>query len=156
MIDTPPRPAAGPRFADHSPRGDHARRSAGCAVSVDAKPLVLVVDDDPGVRALLIGMLARLGYAVLAAADGAEGVELYRRHAAEVDLVLLDVRMPEMDGPAALAELRRLNPGVTCCFMTGDPARAAGDLAALGARAVLTKPFTAADLLAVLPPRPGA
>jgi CheY-like chemotaxis protein len=70
----------------------------------DGAPLVLVVDDEAGVRTMLSHLLARLGYAVLPAAGGAEGVEQYRLNRGSVGLFLMDVRMPAVDGPAALTK----------------------------------------------------
>ena len=64
------------------------------------------------------------GLAVWLAADGPEAVELYRGHRDTIDVVLLDVQMPGLDGPATLTALREFDPGVLCCFMTGHSRRA--------------------------------
>lgn len=61
------------------------------------------------------------GFAVWTAMDGDEGVERYRRFREQIDIVLSDVQMPVLDGPAALDALREIDPFVRCCFMTGDP-----------------------------------
>jgi CheY-like chemotaxis protein len=94
------------------------RSSDRCA----GRPVILVVDDEACVRNLLRIVLERTGFLVWLAADGREAVDLYRRHCPEIALVLLDVRMPVLDGPATLAILRRINPTVTCCFMSGNAA----------------------------------
>jgi CheY-like chemotaxis protein len=76
------------------------------------------------------------------AADGREAVQLFVRHEAEVRVALLDVNMPGLDGPGALARIRQANPRVPCCFMTGHSGRYSGaDLLALGAVQVFEKPF---------------
>src|SRR5690349_11978266 len=75
---------------------------------------VLVVDDQEGVRGVLGAMLRQEGFAVWLAADGWEAIDLYRSRRAAIDLVLLDVRMPGLDGPATLAALRGLDPRVRC------------------------------------------
>jgi DNA-binding response OmpR family regulator len=88
---------------------------------------------------------------VWAARGGRAGVEVFRREHPHVTLVLLDVRMPGMDGPQTLAELRRIRPDVCCCFMSGctHPYTADG-LLALGAAHLFTKPFVVEELLDVL------
>src|SRR5437868_2708842 len=82
------------------------------------------------------------GFAVWLAADGPEAVELYRRHRDTIDVVLLDVQMPGLDGPATLTALREFDPGVLCCFMTGGPGRYTEEmLVGLGAATVFRKPL---------------
>ena len=108
---------------------------------------VLVVDDEPAVRRLLDLKLRQCGLGVWVAASGKEAVEIYGKHEAEIGVVLLDVRLGEMNGPETLAELRRLNPDVPCCFMTGFSAGYTYDqLLALGATHVFSKPFDMNEL----------
>lgn len=105
-------------------------------------PAVLVIDDDHTLRAVLAGVLRRRGFVVWVAAGGDEAVAVYRRHGREIDVVLSDVNMPGMSGPDTLAALQSVDPGVSCCFMTGDPRPATREaLLALGGLAVLDKPF---------------
>jgi CheY-like chemotaxis protein len=76
------------------------------------------------------------------AADGHEAVAMFLQHRDEVRVVLLDVNMPGLDGPAALAQVRRADPAVPCCFMTGYSDRyTADELLALGATCLFGKPF---------------
>ncbi len=105
-------------------------------------PTVLVVDDETPVRQLLRIFLSRLGANALEAPDGATAIELYRQHAGSIDLVLLDLNLPDVKGTEVLAALRQINPEVCCIFATGV---AAGELAGLGAE-VLRKPLRLADL----------
>jgi CheY-like chemotaxis protein len=87
------------------------------------------------------------GFAVWLASGGAEAVESYRRHRDLIDVVLLDVQMPDLDGPATLAALWETDPGVRCCFMTGDSGRyTEQSLAGLGAVAVFRKPLRLRDV----------
>jgi anti-anti-sigma factor len=67
---------------------------------------VLVVDDTEVVRSSLGIGLGASGFAVWLASSGREGVALYRAHRTAIDVVLLDVRMPDWDGPATLAAIR--------------------------------------------------
>ncbi len=73
-----------------------------------------------GIRNFLRVSLWRQGFAVWLAADGQEAVELYWRHYASIDVVLLDVRMPELDGPRTLMAPLMINPALRSCFMSGD------------------------------------
>jgi CheY-like chemotaxis protein len=120
----------------------------------DFRP-VLVVDDDPAVLRVVELLVGRLGFPVLAAGDGSAAVGLFREYAGGVAAVLLDVRMPGMDGPATLARLREIDPAVRCYFVTGGGGgRTDADLIALGAAGVIRKPVRLdhlADALAVTP-----
>src|SRR5438477_12055738 len=83
------------------------------------RPVILVVDDDPGVRMLLHVGLPKHGFDALTAGDGAEAVELFRREHARIDLALIDLQMPGGDGAAVVRQLRALDPRVRCCLMSG-------------------------------------
>jgi CheY-like chemotaxis protein len=114
-------------------------------------PCVLVIDDDPAVLGLLRVLLHRLGYAPLVAPGAARAVQALRDHPTPVALALLNVHLAGEDGPAALAALRRIDPRLPCCFMTGGSLRyTEAELLAFGAAAVLLKPFAEADLAGVL------
>ena len=103
---------------------------------------VLVVDDEPVVLCLLKVFLPRMGFNVWTADNGKAALALYEQRAGEIDLVLLDVRMPVLDGPQTLHELRRLDPDVKCCFMSGYTGQYTTEsLQQLGSLAVFEKPF---------------
>ena len=105
-------------------------------------PEVLVVDDEALVLRLLEMALPQHGLAVRQAGGGAEAVAVYRRHRGSIGVVLLDVRMPGLDGPQTLAALRAIDPGVRCVFMSGDTrGYSAEQLLGLGAARVVAKPF---------------
>jgi CheY-like chemotaxis protein len=112
------------------------------------RPLVLIVDDDPLVRALLEIGLQRHGYATLTAPGGHEAAERLRREAGRVAIALIDVNMPGPDGPATVRLLRAIDPGLRCCLMSGDPlAVRPAELAALSAAGLVLKPFDWPDVL---------
>ncbi|MHB8763265.1 MAG: PAS domain-containing hybrid sensor histidine kinase/response regulator [Deferrisomatales bacterium] len=112
---------------------------------------VLVVDDEPMVRESTAATLGELGLAVLCAADGEEAAALYRRRAAEIDAVLLDLTMPRMDGVACLEALRAVRPDVAVLLVTGFSADdAARRLAGRGIAGVLPKPCSRARLAEAL------
>lgn len=78
---------------------------------------ILVVDDEEDVRGLLADHFAGTGYTVLEAADGDDALQCVRRH--RPDLVLLDIRLPGMDGIEAFRRIRREDPGVGVIMITG-------------------------------------
>jgi CheY-like chemotaxis protein len=125
--------------------------SAGTSQATPRKCGILVVDDEAGVRGVLNLGMRRQGFAVWVAADGQEALDLYRRHHETIDVVLMDVRMPGLDGPQTLAALQELNPQIRCCFMSGDLGNYTAErLQILGAAAVLRKPFHLAEVARVL------
>ena len=112
---------------------------------------ILIVDDEASVRLLLEVALRQQGFTVFKAADGQEALSLFRRHRGEIALVLLDIRMPVLDGPQTLAALRQVEPPVRCCFMTGQSGDYSHErLMELGAACVFEKPFRLAELLQVV------
>jgi two-component system cell cycle sensor histidine kinase/response regulator CckA len=102
------------------------------------------VDDDPLVRSLTERVLTRLGYTVMAAADGAEAVELVGKEGNHVDLMLTDVIMPQQSGPALHQRILELQPDVKVIYMSGYTGDHIGDRAADAP--LLTKPFTLKQL----------
>ena len=84
------------------------------------KPTILLVDDDPDIREFVTFNLAKEGYNVVTAKDGAEGVEAVKKH--RPDLVLLDVMMPGMDGIEA-CEAIRTNPNIASTLIAFLSAR---------------------------------
>jgi len=80
------------------------------------KPRVLIVDDDPDIREFLGDLLTAWHYVVLTAASGVEALEVLERR--QVDVVLLDLVMPTMDGTEALREIRRRRPGLPVIMMS--------------------------------------
>lgn len=81
---------------------------------------VLVVDDQKDVLEGILGMVESLGYWGLAASSGPEAIEEYQTHGGEIDLVMLDIIMPEMDGFRVYEELKKLNPRIIVLFSSGD------------------------------------
>jgi CheY-like chemotaxis protein len=115
------------------------------------KPGVLVVDDESEVRSVLRSALEGRGFRVWLADGGREALDLYRQHRDAIAVVLLDVRMPGLDGPQTLDALRHLNPEVLACFMSGD---AGGyqpeELQERGAPFLFAKPFRLDELAQAL------
>ena len=95
------------------------RTPAGAAAVDGGGRLVLVVDDEPTVRAVAAKMFECLGFAVLTAADGAEALEIFAERGEEIWCVLLDLTMPRMDGEETFRELRRLKKDVRVLMASG-------------------------------------
>jgi DNA-binding response OmpR family regulator len=109
------------------------------------KNTVLVVDDSRSFRQVMIRFLQMEGYEVIVAAGGAEGLDKCRHH--RPDLVVMDVHMPQMDGFAAVRELRSFSRVPVLMLSSGDPAAERGLGLKVGADAYLAKPFSGADFL---------
>jgi CheY-like chemotaxis protein len=117
----------------------------------ESRPGVLVVDDDDLIREPLGSSLRRHGFAVWLAGSGEQAVAVYREYAADIAVVVLDVKMPGMDGPATLVALRILNPQVRCCFISGYiEGYSHQELRALGADCFFLKPFSTAEVTQAL------
>jgi PAS domain S-box-containing protein len=80
---------------------------------------VLVIDDEESVLQVSQRMLERMGFSVLTARDGRQGIEVFRRHLGTIVCVLLDLTMPQMDGEETLVELRRIRDGVHIILSSG-------------------------------------
>jgi DNA-binding response OmpR family regulator len=110
--------------------------------------VVLIVEDEPLIRWMLADVLVTEGFGVLEAKNGAEAME---RFDAEVDIVLLDIRLPDASGLDLLPRFLRQRPHVAVLAMTGhgtpDVERVALER---GARAVVHKPFEVDELVAML------
>jgi len=110
---------------------------------------VLVVDDDPSIRALIRLFLEGAGYAVVEAADGRHGMRMLGEMS--VDLVILDIFMPEMDGLEVLQELREHCRSCKVMAISGGSVKVGMDLLGhatiFGADSILEKPFGEGTLL---------
>jgi CheY-like chemotaxis protein len=112
-----------------------------------AQGSVLVVEDEDTVRRLACRVLRAKGYRVLEAREGAEALSLLRQHEGPVDLLITDIIMPGLGGPALVERLRPGAPDLKVLYITGyseEAIRLEGMLPAGGA--LLEKPFTAHEL----------
>jgi DNA-binding NtrC family response regulator len=119
------------------------------------KPVVLVVDDESLIRWSLRERLEAAGYEVLEAETGLEALDVFEANAVEV--VLVDLSLPELDGLGVLERVKRERPACPVILMTAyDSPGTAERATALGAAHFLTKPFDFDRLLglvrAALPP----
>jgi CheY-like chemotaxis protein len=108
---------------------------------------ILFVDDDKSVRKSTKEMLIQLGYSVSTCSDGDEAIQHYREFHEQIDLVILDMIMPKMDGWELFRTLRTINPSVKVLIATGYAfGDTAQDLIHAGALAILQKPFRISEL----------
>jgi CheY-like chemotaxis protein len=113
--------------------------------------LILIVDDEAGVRDVTKTVLVRQGYEVIVAADGTEALAAFANHLDKVSLVVTDVVMPHIDGVALTRALRKLNPDLRVVAATGHTQNhRAAELRSLEVKGFLNKPFTAEMLLRVV------
>ena len=112
--------------------------------------IILLVEDEEGLRALNARGLSSRGYTVLEAGNGVEALEVLAEKG-HVDIVVSDVVMPEMDGPTLLRELRARDPNVKIIFVSGYAEEAfAKNLPTNEQYAFLAKPFTLKQLVAIV------
>jgi two-component system, cell cycle sensor histidine kinase and response regulator CckA len=98
--------------AEHAPARPAPRPGAGSET-------ILLVEDEDGVRRLLVHVLTKRGYKVLEASGGEEALRIFERHPGPIDLVLTDMVMPRMSGRELGERIQRINRGVKVVFMSG-------------------------------------
>lgn len=108
---------------------------------------VLVIDDEEVIRNTAKIILKNLGYEVMSANDGEEGVEVFKEHQSKIDLVLMDMVMPKMSGTECFHAIREIShdiPILLCSGFTGSAS--INELLENGATAFLKKPYTTPDI----------
>ena len=86
---------------------------------ITGQDTILLVEDEEAVRSFAARALKLRGYQVLEASGGEEALEIVRRHAGAIHLLITDVVMPNMDGPTLVRAVRRLRPDMAVIFMSG-------------------------------------
>lgn len=122
---------------------DSAGKDVAATVTVEPltfskAPVVLVVEEEAGIRELLFYALQKNGFTVYLARNGQEAVTLFASLQWEVDVVLLDWGMDGMNGPQTLEALHEMNPRLPWCYMTGGASVPSGCCNV----PILAKPFT--------------
>jgi len=98
---------------------DLVETKAPALETVNRRKTILLVEDEAGVRNLVVRRLDLLGYDSIIAEDGEEGVSVFQKRMNEIDLVLLDFAMPKMNGVEAFGELIRIKPDVKVILSSG-------------------------------------
>lgn len=110
---------------------------------------VLVADDEPGIRSLIVDALSRYGHEVHCAENGIDAI-IELSHS-RFDVVFLDIRMPKGDGLTTLKEIRKQWPGIKVIMITGYAQSEMVDKSMdLGSIACLIKPFSMRDVISML------
>jgi CheY-like chemotaxis protein len=116
--------------------------------TIDRPPCVLVVDDEEAVRRVASRMLTKAGYDVVQANDGLEAVKAYQESSGKIDLVLMDLAMPNMDGFEAFKELRKLSTELKVILCSGyDHMDTLKKMKGEGLSGFIQKPYTRDELL---------
>jgi len=110
---------------------------------------ILLADDEDTIRNLCRRMLQRVGFEVIVAADGREAVDLFAKDKDSIQLVILDLTMPHLDGEACYRELRQLKPGVKVILSSGyNEQDIVTRFTGKGLAGFVQKPYTSEELLA--------
>jgi signal transduction histidine kinase/CheY-like chemotaxis protein len=148
-VTLPAYEGAAPPVAPRPPSDDSGPPCSG---------LVLLVDDERLLRRSASRLLKRLGCKVLEAEEGQHALELYNAHRDEIEVVVLDLVMPVMDGFETFRRLRQLEPGLPIVLSSGySPEGAAEELLAQPAVAFVQKPYDTDELITAIAqtqPRP--
>ncbi len=118
--------------------------------AVPERPRVLVIDDDRLVRAMMERALDRHGFEVVTADGGRSALAIFRVQAAAIDLVLLDLTMPDLGGEETFVALREIDPGVRVVFSSGAALGTQGEGLPPGCRGFVRKPCLPSELAVVL------
>ena len=113
----------------------------------NAQRLLLLIDDDAAVLAVMNKTLQAAGFETLCASSGREGVRLYELHHRRLAAVILDLTMPDISGTEVFSELKRIKSEIPVVLVSGyAEEEAAGRFASRGLAGFLAKPFTPAEL----------
>jgi PAS domain S-box-containing protein len=112
---------------------------------------VLIVDDETSILTITSQTLEAFGYKTITASDGAEAIAIYAQHRNKIAVILTDMAMPVMDGPATIRALIKVNPAVKIIAATGLKTEGSEAKAMhAGVKHFLSKPYTASTLLKTL------
>jgi len=122
FIQVSSKPGAGTEFGIYFPASSgepELARNVEIDVNERGSATILVVEDEKSVRKLIMEVLPKLGYRVIAAADGEEAIKVFDRWADQIDLVLLDAILPKFGGRQVYDHIRRRKPSVRFVFTSG-------------------------------------
>jgi signal transduction histidine kinase/ActR/RegA family two-component response regulator len=155
FVEVESRPGSGTRFRVCFPAAAEPVRPAAQPATVAPLPggteTVLLAEDEPAVREVTRALLARLGYRVLVARDGADALALAAGHAGPIHLLLSDVVMPGLNGRELAGRLQAARPGLAVVYMSGYTQEVVSQAGVLEEGLILVqKPFQPGPLAAAL------
>ena len=148
-IDVHSRPGEGAVFSVYLPVTDEEVRlpDTQAVELVPGSETILLVDDEKAILDACDAMLQRLGYTVLAAQGGHEALNVYREHGATIDLVILDIIMPDLNGGEVFDRLLAMDPEVRVLLSSGYSIEdQAAEIMARGCDGFIQKPFQLEEL----------
>ena len=148
-------PQSGTTVSVYLPAQERSLAAARAAAALDPVPAaipatILLVEDEEAVRRMTGRLLTRAGYTVLAANGPSEALSIFAEHHANIDLLLTDIVMPEMHGPALAERLTATRPDLPVLLVSGYSETMAATNPPDGRPAFLPKPFTADALIAAV------
>lgn len=155
-IDVTSAPGDGTRFRVYLPvtgkplHGAEGKQAQAGSPQDDRRGLVLVVDDEPIVQKTTATMAHALGFDVVVASDGSDAVDQVRLLHGRVDVIVMDLHMPRMDGAEALQRLTAEGHTIPCILASGNASDLGSDFDAAGFASRLDKPFTLRQLESAL------
>ncbi len=112
---------------------------------------ILVIEDEKILRKMLKEMLNKIGYEVFLAKDGVEGVELYKKNKRKIDVIILDMKMPRMNGEEALLEIKKINKNAKVILSSGySENEEMQSIKQIGIDNFLSKPYKINELSEIL------
>ncbi|MHA2251517.1 MAG: PAS domain-containing hybrid sensor histidine kinase/response regulator [Candidatus Kariarchaeaceae archaeon] len=127
------------------------RKSKGEIVYPKRKGIVLLIDDEKTVRKVGKKMLQEIGYEVLLASDGNEGLELFKENMKEISIIILDLTMPQMDGATTYQKIRNIDSRIPVILSSGfDKQDTTNRLDIDGLAGFLQKPYNLDSLMDLL------
>jgi two-component system cell cycle sensor histidine kinase/response regulator CckA len=117
---------------------------------LECQRTILIVDDEPIMLRVLDQYFSDCGYRVLLAADGRQGMDVYRKHRSQIDVVLLDIDLPIVPGEALFEAMRNDNPAINVVIGTGfvDETKK-NEMIAAGVKGFVNKPYVLNELLEI-------
>ncbi len=137
-----------PAAAEESPDQDDDSRLS--FENLGGSETILMVDDEQNILDIGKTILSNAGYRVLCAGNGREAVEIFRRNRGKIDLVIMDLIMPEMNGNRCLELLREIDPEIRAIITSGYAPEAGLERRSEKAAAFLQKPYQMYELLEVV------
>jgi PAS domain S-box-containing protein len=128
-----------------------APQTAGAALSAKRRATILLVDDEPQLRTIAAAMLKSMGFSAITAANGREALEIFQERGSLIDLIFMDLIMPEMGGIEAYHELRKIAPSIPIVICSGyDKNEIASSINDDEHAGFVLKPFQPDHLFAVI------